>query len=354
MKRKSAFTLIELLVVIAIIALLVSILMPALGRAKELAKQIQCAANLSGLGKAMAVYQNNNKEMNPSVNSKDRTGAGIFNEYYIPAQTMWNNVGNCMQTATYIGPNGGWKYPTVGGGLFLLVKHADVTPEVFLCPSAEQGIELTLDIARNGSGKAAPWNSVPNPLVQSWNDCYDFWTMNTWTYSYNDPFGQLLDSSAGSGQAVMADLTPVVADPSSSNPWNNNCVARKTQSRSMYPWYNYYTNKPDPNRYGEKHSSPSVQSPLNTPFNPDWTSDNQNKWPGNSFNHNTEVQNVLFADTHVKKSDTPTVGVDKDNIYSYWSNTGGTKRNVYDKQIGLWPVAPGTGAQDRNDSYLVN
>jgi prepilin-type N-terminal cleavage/methylation domain-containing protein len=75
--RKNAFTLIELLVVIAIIALLIGILLPALGKARQRANQLKDSTQIRSVMQALVIFAGNNKDNYPLPSSIDRNNNTI-------------------------------------------------------------------------------------------------------------------------------------------------------------------------------------------------------------------------------------------------------------------------------------
>src|SRR5262245_6719416 len=68
-RRRQAFTLVELLVVIGIIAVLIGILLPALNKARESARQVQCLSNMRQLSTAIVMFANDHKGQMPGCSS---------------------------------------------------------------------------------------------------------------------------------------------------------------------------------------------------------------------------------------------------------------------------------------------
>ncbi len=82
MHRRRGFTLIELLVVIAIIALLMSILMPALSRVRRQARGVVCQSNLKQWGTIWAMYADENNGMFPTRRSDRGRWIDLLYKYY--------------------------------------------------------------------------------------------------------------------------------------------------------------------------------------------------------------------------------------------------------------------------------
>jgi prepilin-type N-terminal cleavage/methylation domain-containing protein len=128
--RKSAFTLVELLVVIGIIAVLVSILLPALSRARAAAARTQCLSNQRQLMAAVAMYQNRFRGAPPPY-IRNGGDPGSSHRLYNPELVVppAKDSRNAYEGWTMLGM-------LYGTGIIVKTpKPSDPPPVMFFCPS---------------------------------------------------------------------------------------------------------------------------------------------------------------------------------------------------------------------------
>lgn len=144
--HRGGFTLVEVLVVVGIIVVLLSILLPAMGKMREQSNSVACAANLHSIGHAFQVYLTQ------------------YDHYTFPWRnfTYWvdpnTSASKPNQLINAYDPNAYWGVPyAVAGGL---------SKETFGCPSHQQKSDAV------ASGSAGYANRYVDYGLNGWGDAY--------------------------------------------------------------------------------------------------------------------------------------------------------------------------------------
>jgi prepilin-type N-terminal cleavage/methylation domain-containing protein len=179
------FTLVELLVVIGIIALLISILLPSLNRARESANKVKCGSNMRQIGQAMLLYANENRGLFPRTIYQANVAPNVTNQGFGALNPFVGNpCGNNNMAAA----------------MFLLIRTQDITPEVFVCPSGNAEKDTYGNAPGVNAQKRSNFTDIKKNLSYSMANPYPNTTAVNNGYKWN--------STLGAEFALVADMNP--------------------------------------------------------------------------------------------------------------------------------------------------
>ncbi|MFI4860324.1 MAG: DUF1559 domain-containing protein [Phycisphaerales bacterium JB063] len=195
------FTLIELLVVISIIAVLIGILLPALGAARKSARLSQCASNLKQIATALNTYSTDNKGIMPACRMD--VDAGV--QQAIPQTTSG-------LLSDPFGPTA--PFNDVAGALFLLIRNDYITSAAFVCPAT---IDEPDDFEGNKPTERINFTIVGSEILATDKSNLSYGYTSPYVWSGVNP-GFVLDiDKFQSAFAVAADAGPPCCGSSDSS-----------------------------------------------------------------------------------------------------------------------------------------
>ncbi len=136
MMKNKAFTLIELLVVISIIAMLISILLPALASARKTAMRLQCSTNFKQMTTAILNYEMDNKSIPGAVyrgvrDPESHVGLGGWEKYLSHEQWLTHYLGKAYGVWRCPDNQAAYDHPSGGNMVFLINNQYTTTKRYF-------------------------------------------------------------------------------------------------------------------------------------------------------------------------------------------------------------------------------